>query len=1217
VITFRRIPTVAVGDRVTSIEMVGLANGINDRIRSGLGDCARRIHFLLSSGSRQIRNPDSSGFLFPPVDEFRAGYEHLKPNDYTWPVSGPGEPEGANLASVLGSFVFGADALNLPSEDLRLSDPIEGGVDMDFGTGTARELWEMAKRQRGAIDGGTGVVACPAFNAAKSHFAIIASDRSPHGNAYGGYQPVPEILGDCGDGDSTTEPTPHVQLIFTSINPILPNRTFEGYCSSIPTHVAGVLYYPNQAYVIYQFNGTVTVLKWTDYIEGPYTFGNRLRKSWGNLPNRYLNFFASQFRGTPTQRLEELSGEKRWMSQAFDIHGFLTSQYHLAPQRGISSGDTVTAEYPQWQLTGATSFASETVIPRSNATGTTHSTASGFLCASVLVHSQGLVGTATVDILDGLSVIGSVTLDTETPSRIVTLETAQAFAELRFIIRGEVRLQTSTSAHGIVCEATELWTYKPALWDLALVLRLAGARMGLENGTDGDGQDEDQAAEISQDYFASGCIINRRLHIALPGSFAEINTNAVFEAARRYGNQCSRQLPRNSLVGYEVTGGKSILYFRRLWNGISQADVFDAIAPAREYIQSGSLQEGRQYVAKGGSIIYNGNKYSEGSKWTAVEGVFEWSSTDAGLPYEANGILTDALPGGWSNEWVLDVFSLLPYQTLDTSLWKVDSFTDYVSMFTDRCTWMHPSIRPATLTRHFHYGIKEWTAPESFPSYRYAEGINALPCADLDTTCEEARRRKLRSCPIGELPLVIESVESITEDGEERVKITLSGRLHHGSDAPSSIDRDFTTWSLATIQAEIESGRTAENGIREYLINQFVGGNCVGPGTQYGNAAHNSNVAFSLDVPFGSCYPRIGLTRLVPKPYYNGLVDYSPKKTPMDSWVFGLIELYARAICEGFVDRISTEQYGCETGVYAVLDFTFESACVQAFGGRSFGCVQSTATEYRPEEETRPDKPLFHGPLPNTFPSAEVFNQFAAFFNLLTDVRLMLPIVFQTRFGVSETVEVKKLYEADGTEHGCSTGQVIPGAFNKFDPVLPPTPSLGSYADAVLSSAQYTMAIDDFACDGSGDWRLVHGRVDEQFKWSLLHPDYLEAIPVEWQDMIETNGLLLGVRERLLSYQVAQSTTPTNGEPCNAIADFWSGGGGEVIKFPAQSEYTLECKLLPQSERLTPPLPPSSAIGVGRVFDSGDLIYCVVNASGVVTVTPIEADAMIIAVNLV
>lgn len=60
-VTFREVAQVAVGDNVTSAQMIQLAGAINDRIRSGLGDPTRRIHFYMQAMGRQIRNPDSGG----------------------------------------------------------------------------------------------------------------------------------------------------------------------------------------------------------------------------------------------------------------------------------------------------------------------------------------------------------------------------------------------------------------------------------------------------------------------------------------------------------------------------------------------------------------------------------------------------------------------------------------------------------------------------------------------------------------------------------------------------------------------------------------------------------------------------------------------------------------------------------------------------------------------------------------------------------------------------------------------------------------------------------------------------------------------------------------------------------------------------------------------------------------------------------------------------
>ena len=97
-------------------------------------------------------------------------------------------------------------------------------------------------------------------------------------------------------------------------------------------------------------------------------------------------------------------------------------------------------------------------------------------------------------------------------------------------------------------------------------------------------------------------------------------------------------------------------------------------------------------------------------------------------------------------------------------------------------------------------------------------------------------------------------------------------------------------------------------------------------------------------------------------------------------------------------------------------------------------------------------------------------------------------------------------------------------------------------------------------------------------------------------------------------------TTVGLGTECNhptADPDFWSGGGGEIVKFIEHTEYVSECKLLPYSERLTPPLPQSSAIGVGREFNAGTLYDCPINATGSLQVTPIPADALIIRAELV
>ena len=269
-VTFREVAQVAVGDDVTSAQMIQLAGAINDRIRSGLGDPTRRIHFYMQAMGRQIRNPDSGGTLFPKVDELRMDYEHIEPSSGAeWPLTGPGDPEGSMCRRSSADCVFGSEAGGFDSEDLRLSDPMEsGGVDMDYGTGSALDLWELGKRQRGAIDVAAGIIASPAFKAAQSHFAIIQSARSAHGNAYGGYQPVPEVLGTA----ATAPATPRQRHGCSSFSARLwmacrRSRLRVLQQQSGPRRGGAVL--PRRPLRDLPVQRALTVLDWEDYVEGP------------------------------------------------------------------------------------------------------------------------------------------------------------------------------------------------------------------------------------------------------------------------------------------------------------------------------------------------------------------------------------------------------------------------------------------------------------------------------------------------------------------------------------------------------------------------------------------------------------------------------------------------------------------------------------------------------------------------------------------------------------------------------------------------------------------------------------------------------------------------------------------------------------------------------------------------------------------------------------
>ena len=86
-----------------------LASAINDRILSGVGDCAWRIFYYAYSTFRGVRNPQDSAF--PAQDEWFKFYANLEPKmtwgKFGWPEVQAGEAQGANVANPFMAWIFG------------------------------------------------------------------------------------------------------------------------------------------------------------------------------------------------------------------------------------------------------------------------------------------------------------------------------------------------------------------------------------------------------------------------------------------------------------------------------------------------------------------------------------------------------------------------------------------------------------------------------------------------------------------------------------------------------------------------------------------------------------------------------------------------------------------------------------------------------------------------------------------------------------------------------------------------------------------------------------------------------------------------------------------------------------------------------------------------------------------------------------------------------
>lgn len=1201
-VSFTYVPPIAPGTPVSSTHLSKVADAFNDRLRSGLADGPWRIVFSALAMFRQIRNSDENGFLFPPQHEFFTAYQNITADEFRWPMVEPGEAEGINVASLMGGFIFGIDAINLYSEDIRVSDEVNGGVPLWLGLTvpeTPEELWELGKNQRGAYDPHTGYIASPSFRAATEHYKLQPYLTSPHGNTYGGYMPTPEFGPDC------TEPGYVNYLVFfTNLNTgeIL---SYPGTCGDDPTHVSVVR--GSRYYIVFKNDGSAPdILLFSEWVEGPYSGGAWISKQPGGHIPRVLNAFTSDFRGTP----EQIQTQESWLEHAFDTQRFLETQYYLAPQKGNVDEFTGGPIYPRWEATGHTTYAEgETIF--NVQMGERYFYTEGFVCVSAFIKATGLAGSASIEFLESGDVIKAVEIEADENgdfSQIVMFDLA--FTPNYLAVRWASDARFTSAAGKLEIETTEILRYKPELYDLYLCLRLGSCRVNLVDGMDGSGLSEESANVISDAYFANGCITNVNGSSGPAGYITEANTNAVFDAARRL-SKFVHVVPRYNLRGYEVSGGKSIVYFAR--EGPGGQDLFDGIGPSRDRVFTGSIEADKRYVVRSGMVTYRSVNYVTGQVFTGVHPTTAFQGD--GEVYEYDGIYHTAPREGLTNEWLMG-HQFKVYHNSDSSIWKPDAYSDW-AFLVERCHLDSATGITQDLRLHFAFGESLLYFPEAPTGWRYVKNTNAFPCGAGDVACEDARRDRYKSCRIYEPDPEIESATVQIENGEEIIKLVFTTRFHAHESAPASIDRDVSTWNIAALNAE--SYRTTENGIREYLIWAHYGNNCT-PGApsdagQQGNAARGAFLWGNPDNPYGSCFPTFYFVKLFPKPYEDGNNSQQSHDTPLMADWWKQADFYIKAMCEGYVDGLTSANIGCETLVNALFDYTFESLCFEAFGDRWFNTLATTPTNYIDPQHTRSDHPEGFGQLPNTILSSEVYNQFAAALNLLNRVRVMLPMEFQTRTASGSVVESVSAQAPDGSPLACSTSGSVAGWWTG----APPDPAVGAYgawSGATGISAQHAAAIDMFSCDGTS-WELTATRITSQWQWQLVDPDAIYAIPEHWRDMITDTsfGRVLAFHETTTaSLRVAVADDIGDSTSCAFVAGHWFDGTN-YYKFVETSQTTSQCIVLSPSGEIRGPSIGLVDLAIGRAPDNTS---CTLGAAVSETITPILGnDTMFIEVPLV
>ena len=1061
-ISFTAAPVVNEGtDRPNSFHYNKLVDAYNDRIKSGIGDCAWRIAWQAFSATRLIRNPN--GIAFPPVDELLKLYLYLDPSSgVTWPVASPGDPEGISVTSPLGTFVFGAAALNLDSEDERLHG-IDGVPLWYSGAppSSVSDHWNLGKLQRGLADStlyDTSLnISAPALEAAQAHYAILPNRQSKKLLSYGSFAPTPEILGDCGDGTTDRPASPVWEIKLTSLKtPPDADKIYAGYCpagssgrTAHTPHLDGVIETPF-SYYVYKVDGTLEKLSKNDWLLGPFTGSGELMHHGSDSLDIFMTKFALEFRGSD---FEKADGDYRVLKKAFGNQPFFERQYVLAPGKGTWNPSTETIDQDDVLFT----WNKGTIVSGTKGSfeggGTSMSTSTGFVLAGFYASAPTIEGTTRVSLIQGGVALGTVTLSPSNPEEILYLEIA-ATGTIEFQIDDDLKTPAG-AGDGLTVEIAELLEYKPFPSDLYLCLRSSSAQSAASTTPEPLGNDTITPKDFSDALFRYGCIVNRAESAGLQAQ-DEIVNNAIFESSRQFIKDSVRYAHRGMINNYEVTAeGKTVLYLDR-YALSSDYDVF-------------------------GDMI--------------------------------DAIRSDAPEKGFSNEWVC-LMSWVPYTDSSSSTYDPSVYADILGHLNNPAHLYSGELETADTIRakrHFVIGVDEDSSyvknvqvAEAPPGYSYIKGTND-PAGHYNPwghTSDELKEKYYSAHQIYEAPYEIESVE---DAGSDVVKITFKTRIQHHPDAPETVDKDDSTWVAATIASEDYA--TDENRLRKYIRKSKHGDDFD---YQLGDTSTSGYLLRNNYAQKGTIYPRIHFVKLLPKAYEDGNLRSGPLDTKCYSDPFLKMAWYSRAMCEGFVDNVaSTDCLSQDVSgtpvlqVESMYDYTLENALLQANGNRSFEII--------PELVRDLDHANGFGPLPGLTPMyADQFNQFSRFINLLTRARLELPLELEYKIhtvrGKIPITPVNSYSPASCSPDG---DQSSFGGFALWQGTPPREGAFASVTDwepfdaLVGDSVSFEFRIANYTECVNGDARLMAEGDEQYFEWRF-QPDQkaFNAIPIAWRDML-------------------------------------------------------------------------------------------------------------------
>ena len=1121
-LTFTTAPRVEVGDKPTSTDMAALAESFNQRERSGLGDFNYRTSNFWEHYFLDILNGE--GDLASPLGAFFFFWQHIDPSsDITGPEAGPGEEGGANVSSPPNAFTFGIDEIGFEGEEGRF---VHFPFTLGGGPSGVEGIWELGKQQRGVIDPISGDQNAPAIATARSSQALNYSSRYPYRMGTGGFFPYPNVLApSCGATEATGSTVPSLEIKFTALDDgvsvpsnngavtTVGDRSVITYAGSCPYYsddvVAGHVQYIQVAsgyFVIGVWDGSQIVtdyLPTSDWTQGPYTGEGYLSRYDGGHYSRILWQFVNDFRGTPAQRTPDTFNIK---NIAFSFEEFNSNQYLLAPNIGFSDGVSLYPIYPQAKISADSSIPSGTILRFSG--DSIHAYGEGFTCAAVFAKAINLSHDVTLDVMSGETIIAQITLTPDAPASIVALAKATRPDPLQVVLATDARFSAPGS---ITFEATELLEYLPDHFDAYLVLRASSTRGGTDDDAtalDATGITQANANDLYRSYLTNAAIVSGVS--GLRSVTAAINTTPAYEAARRMSQAMMRIIRRQECVSYEVTGGKSVVRFKRHAFGERSADIFKGIAP--DETTATDIKPGTVYVCRshtGGTIIYKGIAYTLNQRFTGEADDSTFEATGDALCLEYEGIKSTAQPKGWTNEWLMTMETKV-YHPSDSSLWKEDNYADWY-LRNNRCMFYATAAMPLPLAAvtdipndvsgepsYLHL------SPEAPSGWNFTLGMNSdLSSVDGDGWC--------KSCQIYRAPYEIESATvEFDSAGRDIVKLVFKTRFQTNDLAVSSVNVDPTAWdgdgTLNNIRVT-QTYRTDDNAMCEFIAKERLGKHGV---WKTGDAAADSTITGTPDNPFGSILPTFFFTKLMPKPYEDGNDTWNPNDSRIGIDPFLMAEIKLKAWCEGCIDGVSTQSNICGGGG-KTYDYKFENLCFDAFGGSQICDFKSG-----------------HGPMVNTKLRGSMFNKIASCINLLNRFRVDGLMKFELRQILSSGSVDKEPTSGSGQ---CPPAAGLQWDFSGCPPSTIPT-STGSWgsipfvAEAIGSSHQ---------CGPSGgSLAFNHDRTDIEFRYAP-NAGFENAIPTLVQDLLDNGSIgVIGTATRHYEWNIIGP---------NPVAPYDCGGG--------------------------------------------------------------------------